>query len=163
MRRVFWTAVLGLGLALEPTLAQHQHGDKPAPPETRTATGINLGVQNGWVRLSPPTLKDTTAYMTLTNPTVWDLRLVGGSTPVAEMVMLMSDYKEVRGGQTVQGMRAVKFLTLPQKGRLELIPGGQHLMLMGLKRALREGDRIPIRLLFEGNLEARIELRVERR
>jgi copper(I)-binding protein len=36
-------------------------------------------------------------------------------------------------------------------------------MLMGLKRPLREGERIPIRLFFEGNREALIELRVERR
>jgi hypothetical protein len=60
-------------------------------------------------------------------------------------------------------MREVKSLLLPRAGKLVLQPGGKHLMLMGLKRPLREGERIPIRLFFEGNREALIELRVERR
>jgi len=157
---VLWLLVV-FGLSL----AQHQHGGHGghgAAPQGRP-TPVQVRLVEGWVRLVPSSLRDTTVYFTLQNPLARDLRLVGGSSPVAQMVMLMEDYRESRSGQTVLGMREVKSLLLPRAGKLVLQPGGKHLMLMGLKRPLREGERIPIRLFFEGNQETLIELRVERR
>lgn len=145
-------------------LAQHHHGGGHSPkPSSTPVTQVNLTVQSGWIRLTPPTLKDTTVYMTLLNPTAQNLKLIGGASPIAQMVMPMADYKEQKGGQTVQGMRTVEFLSLPAKGRLELAPGGKHLMLMGLKRPLKEGEKIPLTLIFEGNLQASLELTVQNR
>lgn len=153
-----------LGFWLGQSVAQHQHDGHGTPAIAQgTWRSAPIELVLGWVRLAPPTLSDTTVYFTLQNQSGQNLRLTGASSPVARMVMLMEDYREKRQGQEVAGMREMKVLTVPRNGRLELKPGGQHLMLMGLKQALREGDRIPIRLLFEGNLETRIELRVERR
>lgn len=155
-----WLASLLLLLTF--ALADHTgHGSQPKPAQGLTP--VKVSVSNGWVRLVPASLKDTTVYMTLRNPTGRELRLVGASSPVAQMVMLMEDYKTQRGEQTIQGMREVKQMVLPKGGSLELMPGGKHLMLMGLKRPLREGEKIPIRLVFEGKLQAEITLTVERR
>ena len=125
------------------------------------AAGVRL--LEGWVRLTPPTLKNTTAYMVLSNPTGRALRLTGGSTEVAGMVMPMTDYRETRDGIEIQGMREVRFLEIPAGGRLELKPGGKHLMLMGLKRPLREGEQITLTLRFEGGATARLTLTVQNR
>ncbi|RMH53830.1 MAG: copper chaperone PCu(A)C [Deinococcus-Thermus bacterium] len=120
-------------------------------------------VQDPYVRLVPPTLKDTAAYMTLENLGTKPLRLVGGSTPAAAMVMPMRGVSEVRGGQEVKGMRPVEHLEIPPKGRLVLKPGGDHLMLVGLKAPLKEGQKIPLTLRFAGGLSQTLEPTVQAR
>jgi periplasmic copper chaperone A len=145
-------------------LAQHHSGGVlPSSTGSSKPRHVSLNVLNAWVRLPPPPLRDTTLYMTLVNPTGLELKLIGGYTPVAQMVMPMADFKEQRGGNTVQGMRSVEFLALPKNGKLELRPGGKHLMLMGLKRPLKEGERIPLNLKFRDNIQMRVELTVLRR
>lgn len=52
-------------------------------------------------------------------------------------------------------------LRVPAGGRVELRPGGVHVMLMGLRRALQTGDRFPISLRFEraGIITVSVEVR----
>jgi len=40
-------------------------------------------------------------------------------------------------------------LAVPAGGTRELIPGGDHLMLMDLKQPFKEGDKVPVTLQFE--------------
>jgi copper(I)-binding protein len=49
----------------------------------------------------------------------------------------------------VMRMRAVPRLELPPGKTVELKPGGYHMMLVDLKRPLRKGDLVPIRLKVE--------------
>ena len=46
-------------------------------------------------------------------------------------------------------MRAVRALEVPPGGKLELKPGGYHIMLLDLKQPLKVGDKLPLRLTFE--------------
>jgi copper(I)-binding protein len=51
----------------------------------------------------------------------------------------------------VMKMRAVAGgLDLPAGKTVELKPGGYHVMLMDLKQQLKEGDSVPVTLVFEG-------------
>jgi hypothetical protein len=45
-------------------------------------------------------------------------------------------------------MRPVRALTIPARSAVALAPGGLHLMMTGLKRPLRAGDRFPVTLIF---------------
>ena len=45
-------------------------------------------------------------------------------------------------------MRPVGEIVVPAGGKAELKPGGYHLMLFDLKRALRTGQSIPLVLTF---------------
>ncbi|GIW34963.1 copper chaperone PCu(A)C [Meiothermus sp.] len=163
MRAIATMFFLALGLGWSQQHQGHGHGGHGGAPSRGPLTPIQLRLIEGWIRQVPSSLRDTTVYLTVRNPLGRDLRLVGASSPVAEMVMLMEDYRETRSGQTIQGMREVKSFLLPKNGQLVLQPGGKHLMLMGLKRPLKEGERLPIRLIFEGEQEAALELKVERR
>jgi copper(I)-binding protein len=49
----------------------------------------------------------------------------------------------------VMKMRAVDGLTLPMGKAVELKPGGYHVMLMDLKSQVKEGDAVPLTLVFE--------------
>ena len=68
---------------------------------------------------------------------------------MAESVDPMITTEKKVNGQTVMGMEFVKDLTIPPKGQLVLEPGGDHLMLMGLKKRLNEGDKVTLILNIE--------------
>jgi len=58
-------------------------------------------------------------------------------------------------------MERIPKIALPPGGRVELKPGGYHLMLMGLKSALGPGQSVTLTLVFEraGPVTIRAEVR----
>lgn len=112
-----------------------------------------LKLEEGWVRWVPGNL--TAAYLVLHNPTDKPIRIVGASTPVATRVEF---HQTILGGRDdgldVSAMRRVAALTVPARGRLEILPGKYHLMLYGLReknpRPLQEGQKVPLTLKLEG-------------
>ncbi|RIH82376.1 hypothetical protein Mlute_02514 [Meiothermus luteus] len=73
------------------SLAQHdhsQHGHGSSMPQGRMSP-IQVCLVSGWVRQVPSSLRDTTVYFVLQNPTSAELRLIGGESPVAQGVMLI--------------------------------------------------------------------------
>jgi copper(I)-binding protein len=61
----------------------------------------------------------------------------------------------------VMRMRQVEAIEVPASGQMRLEPGGYHLMLIGVKRELRNGDRFPITLEFELSGTQVLEVEVE--
>lgn len=81
-------------------------------------------------------------------------RLVSASTPVAERVELHESAVDTAG---VMRMREINALELPPRKELSLRHGGGfHLMLIGLKSPLENGERFPLRLIFERGGEAEV-------
>jgi periplasmic copper chaperone A len=58
-------------------------------------------------------------------------------------------------------MRSLKALDLPAGQRVELRPGGHHLMLLDLKQQLKPGETVPITLVFVGPGQKRETLLVK--
>ena len=73
-------------------------------------------------------------------------RLIGASSPLAGVVEI---HEMVMDGNVMK-MRPLSALDLPAGRRVDLKPGGYHMMLMDLKRALKAGERVPIELRIEG-------------
>lgn len=117
----------------------------------------------GWVRLVPPVVRDTAAYLTLENRGKTPLRLVGAETPVAQRVSLHQDYREQREGHAVLGMRPLPHLDIPPGGKVEFRPGRYHLMLEGLKRPLKAGEKVELTLRFADGTKLKVILPVEMR
>jgi hypothetical protein len=57
-------------------------------------------------------------------------------------------------------MREVPGYEVPGRGRVELKPGGAHLMLVDIKRPFKAGEKIPLTLRFEKAGEVKVELQV---
>lgn len=121
------------------------------------ACGADVEVGKPWTRATVRLLKVSSAYMELRS--AQGATLVGASSPVAGSVEL----HEMRMEGDLMKMRAVPRLPLPAGKRVELSPGGYHLMLYDLKQQLQEGTRIPIRLEFEtgGGRRESIEIQAE--
>jgi copper(I)-binding protein len=120
-----------------------------------TPAWCQVTVENAWARATPPGAKLGAGYMTIRNGGAAD-RLVSASSPAAEKVETHVTLKE----GDVSRMRQVKAYDVPAKGKLELAPGGSHLMLVNIKAPLKEGDKVPLVLKFEKAGEVRTQLSV---
>ena len=125
----------------------------------------SIQVEDAWARQAPmmpstgPMHGDTgtgAVYVTLRNTGPAPDALVGASSEAAEVVEL---HETIRDGEVMR-MRPVGKLALPAGATLEMKPGGFHIMLIHLKRALRPGDRVPITLTFEHGTSLALEVPV---
>jgi copper(I)-binding protein len=83
-------------------------------------------------------------------------RLLRASTPAAARVELHTMAIDAQG---VMRMREIDAIELPPKAKLLMRSGsGPHLMLIGLKAPLKEGDSFPMTLQFEraGAVEVKV-------
>lgn len=101
--------------------------------------------QDGWVRWVPASSRNSAAYFTVENPTLANDVLVGASTPRARIAEL---HKTVAVG-LAKSMQRVDAVLVAGATRLELNPGGYHIMLIDLSAPLQEGEKIPLTLEFK--------------
>jgi copper(I)-binding protein len=120
-------------------------------------SGAGLKVVNPWARATPPGASTAVGYMKLTNTSGAPLTVVGGSTAVAERVEIHS--MSMEGG--VMRMRPVPSVDIEPGGTVELKSGGLHVMLIGLKRPLQQGEMVPMTLRLSSGANIEIKLHVE--
>jgi copper(I)-binding protein len=84
-------------------------------------------------------------YVTVTNRGAEADALVSATTDAATTVELHETVQE--GG--VMKMRPRPKFEVAGGGRLEMKPGGHHIMLLGLKRDLEPGDTVSVTVTFE--------------
>ena len=86
-----------------------------------------------------------------------DDKLVSATAAVSASVELHSMSME----GDVMRMRQVDGIALPTGKKVELKPGGFHLMFVGLKAPLKAGDKFPMKLKFEKAGEVEVMVNVE--
>ncbi len=116
-------------------------------------------LEQGWARLPPnPAMPMTAGYGVLHNGCGKPVTVTGASSPSFGDVSL-HETTLVAG---VSRMRAVERVPLAPGARVELKPGGMHLMLMQGKGALTEGQAVPLQLQLEGGGKADATLTVRK-
>jgi periplasmic copper chaperone A len=107
----------------------------------------SIKVDQVWARATPDAAKTGAIYLTVTNTGTTPDALEGAaSTPVAEHASLHED-KMVNG---VMQMRPIDSLAIAPGKSVTLEPNsGYHIMLIGLKGPLKEGQTVPLTLTFE--------------
>jgi copper(I)-binding protein len=107
------------------------------------AAAGEVQVLAAWARATPgPT---AAVYLDLLNDAGEPDRLVGASSPLAQRI----EFHEHRESAGIMTMAAVPDIPLPPGERVRLAPGGRHLMLFGLTKPLRPGERFSLTLAFE--------------
>lgn len=119
------------------------------------ASQAQIQVDAPWARATPPGARVAGGYMTIRNAGAAD-RLVGASSPAAAKVELHVHIND----NGVMKMREVRGYDVPAKGTLVLKPGGAHLMFVEIKRPLKEGEKLPVKLRFEKAGEVDAEFQV---
>ena len=123
-------------------------------PFTVAAQGTGVEVERPWSRAT--VAKTGAAYLTIHNRGGDADALVAVSSPAAGKasvhLTIMAD--------GVMKMRPALPVELAPGATVKLAPGGLHVMLMGLKAPLAEGDVVPITLTFENAGTIAVEARV---
>lgn len=117
-----------------------------------------LKIEVPWTRATPGGAKVAGGYMTITNTGTESDRLIGGTFPLAgrfevhemKMVNGVMEMREIDGG-----------LEIPPGQKVELRPGGYHVMFMDLREPLKQGEKLKGQLRFQKAGTLDIEYRVE--
>ncbi|AYQ26609.1 copper chaperone PCu(A)C [Polaromonas sp. SP1] len=113
-------------------------------------------VEGAWARATVQGQKGTGAFMSLTAKDA--TQLVGVTSPVAGV----AEVHEMKMEGDVMKMRALPLLDLPAGKKVDLKPGGYHVMLMDLKAPLAKDSTVPVTLLFKDarGVESKLELKL---
>lgn len=119
----------------------------------------DLTISDPWSRALPPNAPAGAAYFTVTNQGQAQDRLVGAASDVAGKAEL---HTHVKSGEMMR-MQKVDAVDIPAGGEATFAPGGNHVMLIGLKRPLKDGEQFPLTLEFEkaGKVQVEVPVRVD--
>jgi copper(I)-binding protein len=123
---------------------------------TAAADAPGISVEHAWARPTPGAATAGAAYFTLTNNGPVD-QLVGAGTPVAAA----AGVHETTNDNGVMKMRPVAAVALDPGKPVTFKPGGYHVMLMGLKGALKAGGSFPLTLTFAHAQPVTVTVNVE--
>jgi periplasmic copper chaperone A len=101
-------------------------------------------ITDAWARATVPGQSVGAAYMKIFSPT--NAVLVEAETMMAQTVEVhVMDHQK-----GVMRMRANGPVEIAGGTMAELVPGGKHLMLLGLSKPLKAGETFPMKLTFAG-------------
>lgn len=115
-----------------------------------------IHVHDAYARLGPAS---GAVFFFIHNNSDTDIRLTGARTDLAKKAELHTHIEDADG---VMKMTEIEGgVPLPSGEMHAFERGGDHVMLMGLTRDLKDGDIIPLTLIFEGGAELALEVPVD--
>jgi copper(I)-binding protein len=118
-----------------------------------TDTGV-VEIAGSWAPSTPPSAPTAALYLTITNGTSDDDRLVAVTIDRCSTVELHST--QIDDNQIMRMRQAgPELLVVPARGELEMAPGGLHVMCIDPSTPFVAGEEIPMTVTFEqaGDLE----------
>lgn len=114
-----------------------------------------LEIAHPWSRATPGGAKVGGGYLKIENKGDEPDRLVSVSSDIADKVQIHEMAMSADGMSSMNEL--TQGLVVPAKGTVELKPGSFHLMFIGLKQPLKQGDAFMATLTFEkaGALEVK--------
>jgi len=157
MRRAVAAVLALLLLTLAAGCGQDSgQGDAGTPADDAGQAGEpTVTVTGAWARPAPKG-EMSAAFFVIENQGSEAVRLTGVRTDVAATAEI---HETVQEGSTAR-MQRVDAIDVPAGGRVELAPGGYHVMLMDLQRDLNAGDGIQLVLEFADGQEVTVTAEV---
>jgi protein SCO1/2 len=146
MKRQRMLALMGMVVLVLVSARSPQAAAGPSPvgpPQARATTVGPVTVQRAWSRATPPGTTVGVAYFDIINSGAAD-ELIGMESAVAQRVEMHAT--SMAGG--MMQMRQAQSVAIPAAGRVAFSPSGLHAMLLQLKQPLKEGELVPLTLMF---------------
>jgi periplasmic copper chaperone A len=122
------------------------------------AQGKGVAASDGWVKLPAPGESGAMAFVAIENPTMYGIYVTSAVSDAAAKIELRD------AGQSADArQKPLEFISVPAYDRVDMRPGGVHLLLVDLKRPLKEGDKVALTLSTDnaGTLEVAAVVRKE--
>lgn len=123
----------------------------------------SITITDPYARVSTMMAKSGAAFMVIENHGSADDRLVSATSDVAEKMELHTHKADANG--VMQMLEVPEGFAIPAGEAYALARGGDHVMFLGLTRALNHGDTVNVTLTFEkaGPIEVTIPVDLERK
>lgn len=108
------------------------------------AFGADIDVNGAFIKATPPNAQNSAAFMTITNNTDQNISLVSASNSVSKFTELHTHVSE----NGMKKMIQIPQIDIPAKSSAQLKPGGLHIMMIGLSKAVNPGDKVDLTLNF---------------
>jgi copper(I)-binding protein len=129
-----------------------------ASARTEEIKAGDLVITQAWSRATPGGATIAGGYLTIENKGTAPDRLIGGSADVSDKIQV----HEMSMNNGVMTMRQLdKGLAIEPGKTVKLAPGGYHLMMLGLKSPLKQGDKVAVTLEFEKAGKVKLSLDVQ--
>ncbi|MDY4859495.1 MAG: copper chaperone PCu(A)C [Campylobacter sp.] len=119
--------------------------------------GADVEIDGAYARASIPNVPNSAAFFVIKNNSDKDIAITSANSDAAQKNELHTHIKE---NEMIKMMKIEK-LVVPAKSSLELKSGGDHVMLMGLKKELKAGDEISLELSFSDGDKKKIKVPVK--
>lgn len=119
--------------------------------------GADIEIEGAYARASIPNVSNSAAFFVIKNNSDKDIAITSVNSDIAEKNELHTHIKENK----MMKMMKIEKLVVPAKSSLELKSGGDHVMLMGLKKELKAGDEINLELSFSDGDKKSIKVPVK--
>lgn len=106
-----------------------------------------IRIEDAYARVMGPTAKSGGVFMTILNHSIEDDRLISVSTDAAERASLHNNSQDANGVMRMVEMEGGLLIEGMETRMLDR--GGDHIMLFGPTRDLKQGDIITLTLTFE--------------
>lgn len=143
--KLLLSGLAALSLTLATPVFAHEGHDHYAPAAATITLG-DLQLSEPFTRATLPNAPVGAGYVTILNTGETDDRLVSATSPAARDVQIHEMKME---GDVMKMAELADGLLIPAGSTVALMPGGYHLMFMGLTQSFVEGTTIPVTLVFE--------------
>ena len=118
-----------------------------------------LQIEDAFARASSGMAQSGAAFMQINNAGAADCRIIAARSDIAERVELHTHIEDQNG--VMRMVEVEEGFAIPAGGAYMLERGGDHLMFLGLTRAMGQGDEVDVTLIFEGGEEMDITIQVD--
>ena len=113
--------------------------------QAQASASDTIHVENAWARATPARAKTGAAYVAVINNGGTSDRLLSAATPLAQEVQFHRETED----NGISRMRELHAVEIDPGAKVIFKPGDMHMMMVGLKQPLKEGETFPLTLTFE--------------
>ena len=117
----------------------------------------DLKLSAPWIRASVPGQVNGAGYVQIDNKAAQADRLISATTNGVNRVELHTIITD----NGVAKMREVPGIDVPANGAVKLMPGGFHIMFLGLTAPFKADTTVPVTLKFEKAGEVRVDFEIK--
>ena len=116
-----------------------------------------ISIENAYIKIVPAVSPNSVAFLSVKNGTNKEVKLVKVESDVSNSVEMHNMTMDAG----VMKMRQIDSILIPANSSVELKPGGFHIMLIGLKSALKKEDKKAFTFYFDNGQKEKMELLVK--
>ncbi len=108
------------------------------------AKSRTIEVTDAWIRYKPAGIRMTGAFMNIRNKSNQDDSLISASSKIAAV-----EIHQTKMNNGIMSMDRVDEIAVSKGKTAQLKPGSYHIMLIGIKKDLKLGDKVDLTLKFK--------------